>query len=372
MPIEVRHDPVAATYELATDAGQAIADTRAQEQNDRIALQGMQQQHQARQQQFIAKQQEAARAEETQYQMMLMQAKRQIDMQAEMAQYSEQKMRLTQTLNMINDSNDFSDPQKEELKVQAMAKYSGVGTGISPSSFAASDMEKSITKGAYKVQAIRELQKQVDGGMDPSVAKNLAIGMGMSGTEFLTPEQQALAPEQQAQQDYDKAVELLRESFDYDKKGRPKDAVTGDKIDKDDPRYEHWQVLEKQKNKARADLKRLSGKGDRAMALPKFHDDLKRTPSWQKAIDIYGFDKTFDMWFENEYGELKVGKDESKWKPLSNINPVYRTASHLKKLVKDADVLVENFRPGVMDRLGLGYEILKEINPELIYCAISW
>lgn len=42
-----------------------------------------------------------------------------------------------------------------------------------------------------------------------------------------------------------------------------------------------------------------------------------------------------------------------------------------KKLVKDADVLVENFRPGVMDRLELGYDILKEINPGLIYCAIS-
>jgi len=42
-----------------------------------------------------------------------------------------------------------------------------------------------------------------------------------------------------------------------------------------------------------------------------------------------------------------------------------------RKLVKDADVLVENFRPGVMDRLELGYDILKEINPGLIYCAIS-
>jgi len=42
-----------------------------------------------------------------------------------------------------------------------------------------------------------------------------------------------------------------------------------------------------------------------------------------------------------------------------------------KKLVKDADVLVENFRPGVMDRLELGYDVLKEINPGLIYCAIS-
>lgn len=43
----------------------------------------------------------------------------------------------------------------------------------------------------------------------------------------------------------------------------------------------------------------------------------------------------------------------------------------LKRLVKSADVLVENFRPGVMARLGLGPETLKEENPTLIYCAIS-
>ena len=42
-----------------------------------------------------------------------------------------------------------------------------------------------------------------------------------------------------------------------------------------------------------------------------------------------------------------------------------------QRLVKDADVVVENFRPGVMDRLGVGYEALKEINPGIIFCAIS-
>ena len=42
-----------------------------------------------------------------------------------------------------------------------------------------------------------------------------------------------------------------------------------------------------------------------------------------------------------------------------------------RKLVQSADVLVENFRPGVMDRLGLGFEALKQIHPKLIYCAIS-
>ena len=42
-----------------------------------------------------------------------------------------------------------------------------------------------------------------------------------------------------------------------------------------------------------------------------------------------------------------------------------------KRLVGTADVLVENFRPDVMDRLGLGYATLSPLNPKLVYCAIS-
>ena len=41
------------------------------------------------------------------------------------------------------------------------------------------------------------------------------------------------------------------------------------------------------------------------------------------------------------------------------------------RLVATADALVENFRPGVMNRLGLGYRALTEVRPDLIYCAIS-
>ena len=43
----------------------------------------------------------------------------------------------------------------------------------------------------------------------------------------------------------------------------------------------------------------------------------------------------------------------------------------VRKLAAKADVVMENFRGGVMDRLGLGYTALSEINPRLIYCAIS-
>lgn len=43
----------------------------------------------------------------------------------------------------------------------------------------------------------------------------------------------------------------------------------------------------------------------------------------------------------------------------------------LKDLVAKADVLLENFRPGTMEKLGVGYEVLKEVNPALVYTAIS-
>ena len=43
----------------------------------------------------------------------------------------------------------------------------------------------------------------------------------------------------------------------------------------------------------------------------------------------------------------------------------------LRTLIKDADVVVENFRPGVMERLGIGYDQLKDINPKLVFASIN-
>lgn len=42
-----------------------------------------------------------------------------------------------------------------------------------------------------------------------------------------------------------------------------------------------------------------------------------------------------------------------------------------QKLVKKADIIIEGFRPGVMERMGLGYDVLRGLNPRLIYCALT-
>ncbi|WP_396136109.1 CaiB/BaiF CoA transferase family protein [Brevibacillus brevis] len=43
----------------------------------------------------------------------------------------------------------------------------------------------------------------------------------------------------------------------------------------------------------------------------------------------------------------------------------------VKRLIQQYDIVLEQFRPGVMDRLGLGYEELKKVNPQIIYCSLT-
>jgi crotonobetainyl-CoA:carnitine CoA-transferase CaiB-like acyl-CoA transferase len=66
-------------------------------------------------------------------------------------------------------------------------------------------------------------------------------------------------------------------------------------------------------------------------------------------------------WVSVNAGKRSITLDLKKPKALEVI----------RRLVAKADVVMENFRPGVMDKLGIGYETLKAINPRLIYCAVS-
>ncbi|TVR74108.1 MAG: CoA transferase [Sphaerobacteraceae bacterium] len=46
-------------------------------------------------------------------------------------------------------------------------------------------------------------------------------------------------------------------------------------------------------------------------------------------------------------------------------------AAIVRRMCEEADIIVTNFRPGVMDRLGIGYESLKQVNPSLIFCQVT-
>src|SRR6202795_2973647 len=70
--------------------------------------------------------------------------------------------------------------------------------------------------------------------------------------------------------------------------------------------------------------------------------------------------------FSTVFGQLNVGK-KSLVLDLKSPNAI----EIVRRLVATADVLVENFRPGVMRRLKLDYGSLNELNPKLIYCSIS-
>ncbi len=90
-------------------------------------------------------------------------------------------------------------------------------------------------------------------------------------------------------------------------------------------------------------------------------DDPDYTRTFPPMLDRDGADP-FSGFFA-QFNRNKLGVTANLRHPAG--------AELLERLVARADVLVENFRPGTMDRLGLGYERLREINPRLVYAALS-
>lgn len=76
--------------------------------------------------------------------------------------------------------------------------------------------------------------------------------------------------------------------------------------------------------------------------------------------------------------EPKVGEDSINFSMLNRGKQSIAidlkasdSVARLRPLIERADVLIEQFRPGVMDRLGLGYEAVRRMNPRLVYCSIT-
>lgn len=83
-------------------------------------------------------------------------------------------------------------------------------------------------------------------------------------------------------------------------------------------------------------------------------------------LDLTKVMPPFDGKFSTAFSYLTRGKQSLS---LNLKQP--ESLEKVKALVQEYDIVVEQFRPGVMDRLGIGYDTLKAINPRLIYCAIT-
>ncbi|HUZ47498.1 MAG TPA: CoA transferase [Terriglobia bacterium] len=86
-----------------------------------------------------------------------------------------------------------------------------------------------------------------------------------------------------------------------------------------------------------------------------------RTGDWQRNWSIY------DQYINGESVSFLAFNRAKRSITLNLKDP--RGKEIAMRIIQSSDVLVENFRPGVMDRLGLGYEELDKVHPKLIYCA---
>ena len=78
----------------------------------------------------------------------------------------------------------------------------------------------------------------------------------------------------------------------------------------------------------------------------------------------------FRGWGAADYSATFGSVNRNKKSIILNLKSTEGVAAAIA-LTEEADVLIENFRPGTMDRLGLGYEKLSAINPRLVYCSVT-
>lgn len=307
MAITVGHEPVGALYELATDAGQAQFAVRQQEAMERQQLAKAQMAHERRMAEFQAKAQERARMEEMQYQVAMVMAKRQIDMQIETSNYAQQRQKLLQTLNMIKESDSFTDKEKESLQIQAMAKYSDVGTGLSSSSFDGGGGNKAlqsmVATGSYRSQMAGQLQKWIDEGMDPVIAKQTAAAWNID----FTP-----ASELKEKQ-FDDAAKRLENAVDsvydagFSTKGN-KVYRYGNKVDTDSQDYRLYQTLNQQVQRNRESFEKLRTGNTTAARSQLFYSDYQSSPALQQMVQIYGPEEAMKRWELERYGSFEDRK----------------------------------------------------------------
>jgi len=86
---------------------------------------------------------------------------------------------------------------------------------------------------------------------------------------------------------------------------------------------------------------------------------VERAPDGDDTRRLIGFGRGFFPFFNRNKKSVTIDLKSEKGKAV------------LRKLVRSADVFIENFAPGTVDRLGFGYDEVSKINPRLIYCSLK-
>src|SRR3984957_4136659 len=87
-------------------------------------------------------------------------------------------------------------------------------------------------------------------------------------------------------------------------------------------------------------------------------------------IEPPGEGDPFRGWGKSDYSATFGSLNRNKKSVVLDLKKKNGLAT-ISRLAADADILVENFRPGTMERMNLGYEHLRPLNTRLIYCSIS-
>ncbi|MHC4120440.1 MAG: hypothetical protein ACYSWO_23345 [Planctomycetota bacterium] len=304
MPIVVQHQPVEAIGALAQQAGQAAALNQEQQRRDRFQLQEMEMEHENRKMQFLAQAEQQARAEEMNYQMQLNMQKRDIDMQLDLQMYAREKQKLQQTLNLIKQSDELSESEKEEFAIQATAAYAGVGTGISPASFNAAGnkaLQNHILLGNYRAAEAEDIQRRLDSGEINLYQANKEAALRDLKVEFKDPRLQM----DEQMEDFLERVTETRDTYDKsfytDDKGRPYDKQTDQKIKPGTPKYEEWQTMRREKEEAFNVLKEARGQATDIQLYVDFNDELNAgDPDLNFLVENLGKERAFQEYLKRQ------------------------------------------------------------------------
>ncbi len=118
------------------------------------------------------------------------------------------------------------------------------------------------------------------------------------------------------------------------------------------------------------DLSRLLPGGFCSLLLADFGADVLKVEDTGMGDYIRWAPPYFEGAADSAKSSLFLGLNRNKTSIRIDLK-TDRGRDVLLRLAKDADVLLESFRPGVLDRLGVGWDVLHEANPGLVYCAIT-